>query len=81
MQIEEIKVQAFPDGRMDVLNAAKYTGFSKSSLDKWRSVGDGGPQYVERNSRIFYYKDDLDAWLNEGGRVQGSVKARLKRNL
>ncbi len=53
----------FPDGRMDVHNASHYLGVKEKTLAMWRSAGIG-PQYIKRG-RIFYYKDDLDAWLNE----------------
>ncbi|MBS0350314.1 MAG: helix-turn-helix domain-containing protein [Proteobacteria bacterium] len=48
---------------MDVDNASHYLGVKKKTLAMWR-VGGIGPRYIKRG-RIFYYKEDLDTWLNE----------------
>ena len=60
-------VKLFPDGRMDTKNTSTYIGLSEKTLAMMRSAGKG-PTYVKRG-RVFYYKDDLDQWLQEG-RVQ-----------
>jgi len=62
--IEIVKVRMFPDGRMDVENAERYTGIKRKTLAIMRSKG-VGPRYVKRG-RIFYFKEDLDRWLAEG---------------
>ncbi len=54
----------FPDGRMDAKNAATYLGLAPKTLAMWRSQGKG-PSYTKRG-RIFYFKNDLDEWLNAG---------------
>ena len=61
------KIALLPDGRMNTQNAAQYLGLSKKTLAMMRCQGTG-PQFIKRG-RVFYYKDDLDSWLNEGGRV------------
>jgi len=62
--IETVSVKMYPDGRMDSKNAARYVGLEEKTLAMKRSDGTG-PHYIKRG-RIFYFKDDLDAWLNEG---------------
>ncbi len=56
-------IDIYPDGRMDVHNASHYLGVKEKTLAMW-CVGGIGPRYIKRG-RIFYYKDDLDTWLNE----------------
>jgi Helix-turn-helix domain len=46
----------------NVVQAADYTGISKSSLDKLRVYG-GGPPFIKVGARIIYDQVDLDAWL------------------
>ncbi len=50
---------------VDVKNAAAYTGFGESYLNKLRCMG-GGPVYIKRNGKVRYDLDDLDAWLAAG---------------
>lgn len=78
MEIEEIKIRIYPDGRMDTKNAALYTSFSESYLARMRVEGTG-PVYIKRNNRIFYKRDVLDAWLNECSDVRSSAEARVKK--
>lgn len=59
---EEHIVQ-FPDGRLDNNNAALYLGLSTKTLAMWRSHGKG-PKFIKRG-RIFYYREDLEAWIKE----------------
>ena len=73
-------VVILPDGRMDTRNAALYLGLSPKTLAMFRSGGTG-PKFIKRG-RIFYYREDLDSWLNEGGRVNSTAQARaLSHNL
>ena len=72
MDVNHIKF--FPDGRMDTLNASLYVGLSSKTLAMFRSNGTG-PKFIKRG-RVFYYQEDLDAWLNEGGRVNSTAQAR-----
>jgi hypothetical protein len=62
--VSVVEVDWLPDGRMDTENAATYTGRSVKTLAQWRCRRIG-PRYVKRG-RIYYYKDDLDAWLRGG---------------
>jgi len=47
---------------LNVLQTAKYTSLSKSSLDKLTVYG-GGPLYIKVGARVVYDRLDLDAWL------------------
>jgi predicted DNA-binding transcriptional regulator AlpA len=55
--------------------AARYLGLSRSTLAKWR-MKDEGPPYHRCGPRIVYYfKDEIDAWLLECDRRSGSAKS------
>jgi Helix-turn-helix domain len=66
-------IDIFPDGRMDGRNAAHYLGVKEKTMAMWRAGGTG-PQFIKRG-RIYYYKEDLDAWLNENGRHRSTAQA------
>jgi predicted DNA-binding transcriptional regulator AlpA len=44
--------------------AAEYIRFSKSSLESWRSAGEG-PRITKLRGKVFYRVSDLDAWIDE----------------
>ena len=75
--LDRPSVQYFPDGRMTPENAAKYTGFTAGTLSVLRCRG-GGPKFVKRGHRVFYFQGDLDAWLNENGGCVSTAMARFK---
>jgi hypothetical protein len=56
-------LKMFPDGRMNTDAAAEYIGCTRQTLAQWRTEKKG-PAYVKRG-RIFYYKEDIDSWLQE----------------
>ena len=58
------KVDILPDGRMDRANAAVYLGLSYGTLKNWPKRG-WGPPYVRLGHKAFYYKDDLDWWIEK----------------
>jgi hypothetical protein len=70
----------YPDGRLDSKNASLYLGLSEKTLAMMRCQGNG-PAFIKRG-RIFYFRDDLDAWLQEGGKSTSTAQVRLanKRN-
>jgi hypothetical protein len=70
---ETVTVRLLPDGRMDTKNAALYLGLSEKTLAMMRCDG-SGPKFIKRG-RIFYYRDDLDGWLNAGGRLTSTAQA------
>lgn len=69
-------ILVYPDGRMNTDSAARYVGLSTKTLAMMRCQGNG-PQYIKRG-RVFYFKQDLDIWLNEGGRLSSTVQTAIK---
>lgn len=61
---DHVQVTVLPDGRLDAKNAAAYLGLSVKTLAMKRCTGEG-PRFVKRG-RIFYFKRDLDSWVEEG---------------
>ncbi|MEO8135930.1 MAG: helix-turn-helix domain-containing protein [Betaproteobacteria bacterium] len=76
IRVEEIKVAQYPDGRLDTANAARFLGVSPKTLAIWRSAGTG-PLFIKRG-RIFYYMEDLRAWLDKHPRVQSSAQMQRR---
>lgn len=70
-------VMYYPDGRLDAENAASYVGLSPKTLAAMRCKGTG-PRFIKRG-RIFYFRDDLDAWLNAGGRFSSTAQVAAAR--
>lgn len=70
--VESISIFMFPDGRLDVKNAARYLGLKEKTLAIMRGQGTG-PRFIKRG-RIFYYREDLDAWLNAAGRLLSTAQ-------
>lgn len=77
-QLVAIEISMFPDGRFDVKNAARYLGLKEKTLAMMRGHGTG-PKFIKRG-RIFYFKEDLDQWLNEAGRLKTTAQANNKLN-
>ena len=77
METDEIKIQIFPDGRLDVPNAANYLGLKEKTLAMMRCQGNG-PKFIKRG-RIFYYKDDLDTWLNAEGKLTSTSQYSIQQ--
>ena len=46
-----------------VRDAAEYCGFRKSTFDKFRHTGKGGPPFIRRGRAVFYAIQDLDEWI------------------
>ena len=59
---EVIPVRVLPDGRMDRENAALYLGLKPKTLAMWAMDGKG-PRVKKVGSRCFYFKDELDAFV------------------
>jgi hypothetical protein len=74
-ELERVRVIIFPDGRLDTDNAAQYLGLSTKTLAMMRSAGTG-PKFVKRG-RIFYFLEDLQAWMGAQPRVRSTAQARL----
>jgi len=75
-QLTVITVVTYPDGRLDARNAAAYVGLSEKTLAMMRCAGTG-PKFIKRG-RIFYYREDLDAWLRQAERVTSTGQARTR---
>jgi len=69
------QIYFYPDGRLNTHNAALYLGLRPKTLAMWRSDGKG-PRFVKRG-RIFYFKEDLDQWINEQGRFVSTTQSRI----
>ena len=76
-EFNTLKVINYPDGRLDALNTAKYTGLSEKTLAMMRCKGTG-PKFVKRG-RIFYFLEDIDAWINEKGRSKTTSQSKMLR--
>ena len=70
----KVEVIMFPDGRLDAKNAGSYLGLSVKTLAMMRCKGTG-PEFVKRG-RVFYFKADLDEWIN-GGRASSTESPNL----
>ena len=73
-QLSAIQVVTYPDGRMDTKNASTYTGLAEKTMAMQRCLG-SGPKFVKRG-RVFYFKDDLDDWMNANGRMTSTAQAK-----
>lgn len=76
MLLKTPTIDMYPDGRMDGKNAGYYLGVKEKTLAMWRASGIG-PRFIKRG-RIFYYKEDLDNWLNEYGRHRSIAQAEQR---
>ena len=65
-----------PDGRMNSDDAAVYIGLRPKTLAKYRVDGIG-PPFVKLG-RIYYFKEDLDAWI-QARKASTTVQARQYR--
>ena len=74
--LETTPVVMFPDGRLDGKNAANYLGLKEKTLAMMRWNGTG-PKFIKRG-RIFYFKEDLDHWINAGGRLVSTAQSLKK---
>ena len=73
-QIQPIQVSIYPDGRLDTKNGAMYLGLSEKTMAMMRCKAEG-PKFVKRG-RVFYFKDDLDDWINANGRMTSTAQAK-----
>jgi len=59
---------------MRAVAAANYLGLSRSTLAKWRMNGAGPPFHRCGPRIVHYYKDEIDAWLDECDRRERKAK-------
>ena len=69
-------ITVLPDGRVDVKNAAAYIGLAEKTLAMKRCDGTG-PKFIKRG-RIFYFVEDLESWIKDGG-AQSTAQSRQSR--
>lgn len=55
-------------------DAAGYCGFTKSTFEKYRCIGNG-PPFIRRGKAVFYGIDDLDQWVRDLPRFQSTSAA------
>ena len=60
--MNEVRVRVLPDGRMSREDAARYLGLRPKTLAMWALEGKG-PRPLKVGGRIFYFKADLDAFI------------------
>ena len=77
--LEFQKIVILPDGRMTTSNAAAYLGLSEKTLAMFRTQGTG-PLFIKKG-RVFYFREDLDAWLNESKRVTSTAQHRANESM
>jgi predicted DNA-binding transcriptional regulator AlpA len=51
--------------RLRARASADYLAVSRSTLSKWRMNGMGPPHHRCGPRLVYYFKDELDAWLAE----------------
>lgn len=74
--VKQVEILVLPDGRMDTRSASGYLGLSEKTLAMMRCQGTG-PRFIKRG-RIFYYQEDLDAWLAQAKRVTSTAQAKFQ---
>ncbi len=62
LHVEIVRVRILPGGRMTRKDAAAYLGREAKTLAMWAMEGKG-PKPYRAGGRCFYYKDDLDAFI------------------
>ena len=60
--IERVRVRVLPDGRISNDDTGKYLGCGKETLKNWRHRK-YGPRWVTVGGKVYYYKDDIDAFI------------------
>ena len=58
------------------LETGEYLGISKKTLANWRSKGTS-PKFIKLGNKVFYLKEDLDAWIQQFSGFTSTSQARL----
>jgi len=61
--------------RLRAVVVARYLGLSRSTLAKWRMKGDGPPYHRCGPRIVYYFKNEIDVWLDECDRRSRSAKS------
>ncbi len=72
------QLKVLPDGRMDAKNASHYLGLRPKTLAMMRCDGTG-PRFTKIGGKVFYFKANLDAWIDDAGTFTSTSQARFKR--
>lgn len=56
--------------RLTTEEAAKYIGIAPGTLEVWRSTGRHEVPYRKVGHRVWYFKSDLDEWLESRKRTR-----------
>ena len=72
---ETVRITIFPDNGLDTENASKYLGLKPKTLAIMRTNGNG-PKFI-KIGRIFYFLEDLDAWIAESVKVSSASQRRF----
>jgi predicted DNA-binding transcriptional regulator AlpA len=64
--------------RLTTKQAATYIGLSKSTLDHYRTAGQG-PRFIKLGRKILYDTVDLDRWIDQHKQSSTSDKPQLRR--
>lgn len=78
--VERITVRVPPDGRLTRRDAAAYLGRADKTLAMWATEGKG-PQPRKVGGRIFYFLDDLDAFIGRKTESRGDERAETPRTV
>lgn len=78
MSLQTINILIYPDNRLDVKNTAKYLGLTTKTLAAMRCRGTG-PRFIKRG-KVFYYKEDLDEWLQGCNRSYSTAACWVNNN-
>jgi hypothetical protein len=71
-----LDVLILPDGRMSRRSAAAYLGCAPRTLAQYAGKGTG-PKFIKRG-RVWYFKEDLDAWLRAGTALSTADARRVE---
>ena len=64
IHVEMVRVRMLPGGRMTRKDAAAYLGREAKTLAMWAVQGKG-PKPHRVGGRCFYFKEDLDAFIQD----------------
>jgi hypothetical protein len=63
---------------MNPPNTSLYIGLSIKRLAQMRCDGTG-PHFVKVGGRVFYFKEDVDNWINQSGRAASTAEIQFKK--
>ena len=73
---DEVKKISKEKGMLDTIHAAKFLGYSKAALTKWRWEGKGPAYYKGKGGLVFYEVADLQAFKKKITLTRVEPKAR-----